>query len=375
MTVVGIGGIVACGSMGRAHGASALDFDEGGYRVESATVKVGRTRKTVKYRLYSGVPYAADPVDPAREKLSVRVPVEVDGMAIDPGRAPIIMNTASGDVEPVAENRIALASGLVVVTSRVRDTAWNGIVDLKAAVRYVHHNKGRLPGDVGRIVASGSGKAGGLAALAGASAGRGQYDDDLRRIGAARSSDRIYAVAANMPVTEIGKADLAYDRNLLLAKYLEPAGARYLKRLPEDDRSLYLKRNSWIDWMHGRISFAYDDLLDLLDQVGNRRAKGLAASAKPAPVLRSAMDFVRQRNPQRARHWWLRTGTDGTDVPLTVIGSLTTGLRSLGDDVDVDWDATVNRGDTVNRDDSADMGTAVASQAVAWIDGTVARRS
>ncbi|MEV5569112.1 hypothetical protein AB0L06_03625 [Spirillospora sp. NPDC052269] len=308
------------------------------------------------------------PVDARRQKLSVRVPVDVDGKPVKPDRAPILMNTTSNGVEPTAENRIALVSGIVVVTSGVRDTAWNGVVDLKAAVRYVRHNKGRLPGDAGRIVASGSGREGGLAALAGASAGRGQYNDDLRRLGAAKATDLVYAVAASAPVTEVGKADLTYDRKRLLTQYLEPAGTSFLKKLPEGDRALYLKRNSWIDWMHGRISFGFDDFLD---HVGDRRAKGLAGAAKPVTTPRSAMDFVRQRNPDRARHWWLRAGTDGTDVPLTVVGSLATGLQSLGDDVDtaVSWDATVIRKDSTGPD------TAVASEVAAWIAGTVARRS
>ncbi|WP_157430071.1 hypothetical protein [Actinomadura oligospora] len=361
---MGVGGFAGCGGLDGTRDASALRFDGGGYLLKSASVKVGKSRKTVRYRLYSGIPYVSHPADPARQRLSVRVPVEVDGKAVNSGRAPIMMTTANGGEEPAAENGIALASGVVVVTSGVRDTAWDGIVDLKAAIRYVRHNKGRLPGDDARIVASGSGRGGGLAALAGASAGRGQYDDDLRRIGAAKASDLVYAVAASAPVTEIGKADLAYDRKGILTKYLEPAGAAYLKQLPEGDRALYLKRNSWIDWMHSRISFTLDAFLD---HTGTRKAADLAAVAKPARMLRNPMDFVRQRNPDRARHWWLRAGTDGTDVPLTVVGNLATGLQGLGDDVDaaVDWNA---------RDHHPANGSA-ASGLVEWITGTVARRS
>lgn len=328
------GGLTACGG---AQGADPLGFDASRFLVNDASVKIGSSQKSVRYRVYSGLRYVARPADAAHQSLSVRVPVQIDGKPFDSGRAPIMVDNTGSGVASVAENRVALASGFVVVTAGVRDASWNGIVDLKAAVRYVRHNQGRLPGDTGRIVAAGSGAGGGLAALLGASAGRGQYESDLRRLGAARATDLIYAVAVDEPVTRLEKADLTYDRNRVLTKYLEPAGAAYLKRLPEDDRALYLKRNPWIDWMHERISFSFDDFLD---HVGSRKAAALAETPKAETPLRNAMDFVRQRNPDRARHWWIGTGRDGGDVPLTIAGNLAAGLGVLGDDVNmaVDWE-------------------------------------
>ncbi|MCP2335343.1 hypothetical protein [Actinomadura rupiterrae] len=367
---VGAGGLAGCA--GRPKGSCSLEFDDAAYAQKDASVKVKGVHKTVRYRLYSGIPYVAKPVDVGHQNLSVRVPVSVDGKRVDSAGAPILLdNSSSGEASEAADAK-ALASGFVVVTSAVRGDAWDGIVDLKAAVRYVRRNKGRLPGDVDRIVATGSGAGGGLAALLGASAGRGQYDDALDGLGAAEESDRVHAVAASGPVTEIGKADLDFDRHWFLTNYLEPSATRFLKGLPEGARALYLKRNPWITWMGGRISFGFGDFLG---HVGAPQAvpggpqaalggpQGALGGAKRKPVLWNAMDFVRQRNPARARHWWLRAGTDGAGVPLTVVGSLAAGLESLGDDVDatIDWNGT--------------PGDAAADGLVAWITRTVARRS
>ncbi|MEV4255351.1 hypothetical protein AB0J52_19540 [Spirillospora sp. NPDC049652] len=362
---VGAGGLAGCGD---GNAADPLAFRSGGFTVKDASVKdaskAGSVRKKVRYRLYSGLSYAARPADKRRQTLSVRVPVEIDGRPVDSGQAPIMVDNTGSGVTSVTENRAALAAGFVVVTAGVRDTGWNGIVDLKAAVRYVRHNQGRLPGDVDRIVAVGDGAGGGLAALLGASAGRGQYDDDLGRLGAAPATDLVYAVAASSPVTGLDKADLDFDRKLVLTRYIEPSGARYLKKLPEDDRALYLKRNPWIGWMHGRVSFSFDDFLD---HAGKRKAADVAADPKRETPLRNAMDFVRQRNPDRAKHWWLRAGTDGGDVPITVVGNLAVGLDGLGDDVD----AAVEWGDT---GPDTEPGAASAA-AVDWIGRTAARRS
>ncbi|MFC4910498.1 hypothetical protein [Actinomadura gamaensis] len=354
---VGFGGVAACGS--GPEGAHSLRFHDRGSVLKDASVKVEGVTRAVRYRLYSGIPYVAAPVDAPHQILSVRVPVQISGRAVESSRAPILLDNSSSGKVADDQDAAALASGFVVVASAVRAGEGNGIVDLKAAVRYVRHNKGRLPGNVDRIIATGNGAGGGLAALLGASGGRGQYDDALDRLGAADASDRVYAVAASGPVTNLGGPDLKYDRSWLMANYLQPSGARYLKGLSEEQRALYLKRNPWIGWMGGRISFTFPDFLK---HVGTTDVKA-AADVQRRPVLRNAMDFVRQRNPARARHWWLRAGTADGDVPLTVVGNLASGLESLGDDVraTVDWDGT-------GRD-------AGSPAFLDWITRTAARRS
>ncbi|WP_244190629.1 hypothetical protein [Streptomyces caeruleatus] len=105
------------------------------------------------------------------------------------------MVTAQGEM--VSLPKLALAAGYVVVEPGARGrtlknsageyygVAPAAIVDLKAAVRYVRSNKGRIPGGVDRIVSSGTSAGGALSSLLGASGDSPLYDKYLKEIGAA----------------------------------------------------------------------------------------------------------------------------------------------------------------------------------------------
>ena len=81
---------------------------------------------------------------------------------------------------------LALAAGYVVVSpgcrgrdNKAADGTWYGkapaaIVDLKAAVRYIRHNQGVIPGNVNRIFSTGVSAGGALSALLGSS-GNSQF--------------------------------------------------------------------------------------------------------------------------------------------------------------------------------------------------------
>jgi hypothetical protein len=118
----------------------------------------------------------------------------------------------------------ALARGYVVAapgargrTLRTADGRWSGkapaaIVDLKAAVRWLHHNADRLPaGDVERIVSNGTSAGGALSALLGASGNGADYTAELDALGAAPGRDDIWAVSAYCPITALGLADGAHE--------------------------------------------------------------------------------------------------------------------------------------------------------------------
>jgi hypothetical protein len=53
------------------------------------------------------------------------------------------------------------------------------------------------------------------------------------------------------------------------------------------------------------------------------------------------MHFIAERNPHRARSYFLRVGTSETDTSLTVLSNLAAGLSGIGDSVDslTYWDA------------------------------------
>jgi hypothetical protein len=334
---------------------------------------------------------------------------------------------------------LALAAGYVVVEPGARgrdlvDSAGDyygvapaAIVDLKAAVRYVRYNKGRIPGNTDRIVSSGISAGGALSTLLGASGDSPLYDSYLKALGAADASDAIFALGAYCPITDLEHADMAYEwcwggnalstgslvdqtvskelssafvdyqnslklrangfgavsaRNYdeyLVKLYLQPAATTYLKALSDSDRSAYLTTNSWITWSGGKATFGWADfakhvgarkkdapafdafdlsagenneyglgttkarhftLYSLRHTTGNSSAR-LAADLPGKLDLMNPMHFVEQKNPHRAKHWFLRVGTNDTDSSPVIVGNLAAGLEGLGDEVDpvMYWDA------------------------------------
>ncbi|MEV0475213.1 subtype B tannase [Streptomyces prunicolor] len=224
---------------------------------------------------------------------------------------------------------LALAAGYVVIEPGARGrtlknsggeyygTAPAAIVDLKAAVRYVKSNKGRIPGNVERIVSAGTSAGGALSSLLGASGDSPIYDKYLKELGAADASDAIFATGAWCPITDLEHADGAYEwnwggndlstgktvdqtvskalqaqfaeyqaglklrglggfgplnaRNLdeyMVEQYLEPSATTYLAALSDSARATYLKANTFITWSGGKATFTW---ADFLTHVGARK--------------------------------------------------------------------------------------------------------
>jgi hypothetical protein len=344
-----------------------LLFFSKNFTVETKTVKVTAGEKKVTYRSYMHIPYVANPVDKDYQSMNVSVPVKVDDVAVDATNAPILFvigvggymsvnnaRTGSGNSQgggmgapPAGGNvgdgpggnskvsgntDLALAAGYVVVSPgcRGRDNkAANGtyygkapsaIVDLKAAVRYIRHNKGVMPGNVNWIFSTGVSAGGALSALLGASGNSHLYDSYLKEIGAADVDDNIYGSACFCPITDLEHADGAYewiygaspirsglvDQELskqlktsyakyqsslnlqgkngfgtitadnydiyLLQYYLIPSANKYLRGLSDDKRKEYLTNNKWITWTDDGATFAFTDYVA---HVG--RMKGLPA--------------------------------------------------------------------------------------------------
>lgn len=142
-----------------------------------------------------------------------------------PMEAPTGSNAMLDHGRRVSNAELALAAGYVVVEAGARgrtltDAAGNhygvapaAIVDLKAAVRYLRHNAGRLPGNTGWIVSSGTSAGGALSALLGASGDSPLYGPYLEEIGAAEASDAIFATGAWCPIADLEHADMAYEWN------------------------------------------------------------------------------------------------------------------------------------------------------------------
>jgi hypothetical protein len=334
-----------------------LLFPKDNFTVETKTVKTSVGDKKVTYRSYMHIPYVAKPVDKDYESMNVSVPIKVDDVAVDASNAPILFVIGVGGYMSVNNARtdsgisqgggmggpgavssvsgkadLALAAGYVVVSpgcrgrdNKAADGTFYGkapaaIVDLKAAVRYIRHNKAILPGNADWIFSTGVSAGGALSALLGASGNSPLYDSYFKEIGAADAKDNIFGSACFCPITDLEHADGAYewmygstpvksglvDQELskqlkaiyagyqaslnlqgkngfgtitadnydkyLLQYYLIPSANKYLRGLPDEKRNGYLANNKWIKWSDNGATFAF---ADYVSHVG--RMKGLPA--------------------------------------------------------------------------------------------------
>ena len=94
-----------------------------------------------------------------------------------------------------------------------------GVVDFKAAIRYVRYNKNVLAGDTARVFTYGMSGGGAQSAILGATGDAAEYDVYLKEIGAVMSeSDAIMGSMDWCPITNLDVADAAYEWELGVAR-------------------------------------------------------------------------------------------------------------------------------------------------------------
>ena len=229
-----------------------LRFPLENYEVRACTLD-GRT---VHYRAFMGLEYCTHPLDPI-QKLNLFVPEgyyhgeTISGYTAE--TAPIFLpNTVGGYMPGPADEPgmdrfshspnsifLALEHGFVVASAGVRGRtsgkvskeffegskegslgAATGrmvgrapalIVDYKAAIRYLRHNRDLIPGDTERIVTNGTSAGGALSALAGATGNHPDYTPYLDAIGSADERDDVFAASCYCPIHNLEHADAAYE--------------------------------------------------------------------------------------------------------------------------------------------------------------------
>lgn len=214
-----------------------LKLDTKTYAVQD--IKAGNTAVTV--RAFENRVYVKNPVDKDYETMNIYVPeAYYEGKSINgytAKTAPIFFPNTIGGYMPGAAGKpgedfrhggadaalTALSRGYVVAEAGARgrtlvsvDGHFTGkapacIVDLKAAVRYLRYNKGRLPGDTEKIISDGTSAGGAMSALLGASGNSADYEPYLKALGAASKRDDIFAVMAYCPIANLEHADMAYE--------------------------------------------------------------------------------------------------------------------------------------------------------------------
>ncbi len=233
--------------------ADKLRFNPEEYEIK--TFEAGNVRVTC--RAFEGVEYCAKPVN-GIQKLNIYTPADYfEGGAINGytlGTAPIFMpNTVGGYMQgpamvpgidrfngQVNSALRALEHGYVVACAGIRgrntgmksdeffvggnagaeDASELGelvgrapalAVDMKAAIRYLRHNAGVIPGDAERIVTNGTSAGGALSAITGATGNHPDYRPYLEAIGAAEERDDIFAASCYCPIHNLENADAAYE--------------------------------------------------------------------------------------------------------------------------------------------------------------------
>ena len=192
--------------------------------------------KLVTFRSWLDIPYVSKPVEPEYQRLNIYVPEEyfhdksINGYTAK--TAPILLPNGVGGYLPGKQlipandyrhgtpniSLAGLAHGFVVVTPAIRGrTLANGkapalIVDYKAAVRWLRHNKDKLPaGDTEKIISDGLSAGGALSSLLGATGNAKEYEPYLKAIGAADERDDIFTSVVYCPITDLDHADMPYE--------------------------------------------------------------------------------------------------------------------------------------------------------------------
>ena len=186
------------------------------------------TGKKVNYTAYTKLYYVTNVEDSTYQYLNLFVP---DGAT---QKTPIFMPNYVGGYMAAEAKMIdegdasgrALAEGYVVVipgvrgrnsvVSKKRKTVYTGrapkgLLDLKAAVRYLRHFDREMPGDAERIITDGTSAGGAMSSLLGTSGNNPSYQPMLNAMGAADERDDIFAAVCFCPIVDLDHADMAYE--------------------------------------------------------------------------------------------------------------------------------------------------------------------
>ena len=214
----------------------SLRFDPDKYEIR--TMEDGR--QSVTYRAFENLVYVEKPIDTIFQSINIYVPErfyqgeEINGYTLK--TAPILFGNNVGGFFPseprtpehemfghTSTTFYALIHGYVVATPGARGRVNQaedgtyygkgqaGIVDLKAALRYLWYNADVIPGNINHIISNGTSAGGGYSALIGCYDNAAGYEAYLKALGAADAREEVFAASCYCPVTDLEHADLAYE--------------------------------------------------------------------------------------------------------------------------------------------------------------------
>ena len=215
--------------------ADSLKFDP--KKFETKMIKAGDLSVTV--RAYEGIVYVKNPVDAKHQSINIYVP---SGISDKDSTTPIFFPNGVGGYNPALPQTpgvkmdthgppphkpmvpetpntvvVALSKGYIVASAGARGKTQDygrapaGLIDLKAAVRYLRYNDAVMPGDAKKIVSNGTSAGGAMSSLLGATGNNKEYAMYLKKVGAADAPDDIFAASCYCPITNLDNSDTAYE--------------------------------------------------------------------------------------------------------------------------------------------------------------------
>ena len=219
---------------------NSLQFDASKYETQTQEFQ----GKTIKVRAFEKVVYVANPADIAFEVMNIYIPDEyfnggtINGYTAEtapiffpnkvggymPAQPAAFINAPQGGGgpggPPSSAVAMALSKGYVVASAGARGRvspkgkAPAGLVDLKAAIRYLKFNDKVMAGNANKIISNGTSAGGAMSTLLGATGNHPDYEPYLKELGAANATDDIFAVSAYCPIINLENADMAYEWQL-----------------------------------------------------------------------------------------------------------------------------------------------------------------
>ncbi len=219
--------ILCAGTLASMASPDALRFNPDKFTRQTLTMPDGQK---LSYKAYEGIYYVTIVEDSTYQTLNIYVP---DELAEIP-RVPILLRTYVGGYaastakspSPSDATGRALKEGYVVCIPGSRGNnstidrngktiytgiAPNGLLDLKAAVRYLRYNDDLIPGESELIFTDGTSAGGAMSSLLGATGNSNDYESLLKKMGAADTRDDVYASICYCPITDLNHADMEYE--------------------------------------------------------------------------------------------------------------------------------------------------------------------
>lgn len=216
-----------CGVYAMATGeqATKLTFDTASGVQESITMPWG---EVVEYTAYRKLYYVSNVEDSVYQYLNIYIPNGADESTpiFMPNYVGGYMAAKAKDIDPGDASGRALKEGYVVIIPGARGRnsfvvkndekvytgrAPKGLLDLKAAVRYVRHFDKQIPGDAEKIITNGTSAGGAMSSLLGTTGNNPVYEEYLKAMGAADERDDIFAAVCFCPIVDLDHADMAYE--------------------------------------------------------------------------------------------------------------------------------------------------------------------